>query len=80
MKRKPKRKVSNVMLVVVCLMIILYSAADFILQYHSGCEISPTLTTAWFSFWTVEILALAGIRVSKVIKGDSNEEKEDACG
>ena len=67
--KKPSKKVSNIMLVIVCLMIILYAAADFILQYFTSIEVSPTLTTAWFSFWGGEILCLAGIKVSKIIKG-----------
>jgi hypothetical protein len=41
-------------------------AADFILQYKAGIEISPTITTCWFVFWTSEVLALMGIRISKV--------------
>ena len=72
MNNKPKKKVSNIMLVVVCLMIILYAAADFALQYFTSVEVSPTLTTAWFAFWGTEIVALAGLRVSKVLKGDSS--------
>jgi hypothetical protein len=67
--KKPSKKVSNIMLVIVCLMIILYAAADFMLQYFTSIEVSPTLTTAWFSFWGGEILCLAGIKVSKIIKG-----------
>jgi hypothetical protein len=61
------------MLVVVCVMIFLYTAASFILQYHTGVEVSATLTSAWFAFWSVELFALAGIRVSKVIKGENSE-------
>lgn len=66
---KPKRKVSNIMLVLICFMIIAYTAADFALQYFAGVEVSPTLTTAWFAFWTVEIVALAAIKTSKVKHG-----------
>jgi uncharacterized membrane protein len=77
MNNKPKKKVSNIMLVVVCIMIILYAAANFVLQYYTSIEVSPTLTTAWFSFWSVEILALAGIRVSKVIKGEQSTIEEE---
>ena len=64
--KETKQKVSNVMLVLICTMIILYTAADFALQYFAGVEVSPTLTTAWFSFWGVELVALAAIKVSKV--------------
>ena len=76
---KPKKKVSNIMLVLICTMIILYTAADFALQYFAGIEVSPTLTTAWFSFWGVELVALAAIKVSKVKNGvnDDAENKED---
>lgn len=79
MNNKQKKKVSNIMLVVVCTMIILYAVANFILQYFTGTETSPTLTTAWFTFWGSELFCLAGIKVSKVIKGDdaSADELDD---
>lgn len=70
MEEKNKKKVSNIMLVVVCIMIILYTVADFALQYFTSIEVSPTLTTAWFAFWGSELFCLAGIRVSKVFKGE----------
>ena len=76
--QKSKKKVSNIMLVLICAMIILYTAADFALQYFAGVEVSPTLTTAWFAFWTVEIVALAAIKTSKVKHGSdvSSEHTE----
>lgn len=81
MNNKPKRKVSNIMLVLICTMIILYTAADFALQYFASVEVSPTLTTAWFAFWTVELVALAAIKTSKVKHGQNvtsdNEENTD---
>lgn len=78
MANKLKRKVSNIMLVLICAMIILYTAADFALQYFAGVEVSPTLTTAWFAFWTVEIVALAAIKTSKVKHGQDKEQLPDA--
>lgn len=80
-KPKVKKKTSNIMLVIVCLMIILYAAAAFVLQFYTQVEISPTLTTAWFTFWGTEVIALAGIKISKVIKGEQQEEsiEEDTC-
>lgn len=75
---KPKRKVSNIMLVLICAMIILYTAADFALQYFANVEVSPTLTTAWFAFWTVEIVALAAIKTSKVKHGQDAVADEAA--
>lgn len=70
---KKKRKVSNIMLVLICTMIILYAAATFALQYFTQVEISPTLTTAWFAFWGTELVTLGGIKITKVIK-ETNEE------
>ena len=66
-------KVSNIMLAVVVIMIVGYVAVNFLLQYHTGVEVSPTITTCWFSFWGAEILALAGIKVSKVFKKNNEE-------
>lgn len=76
--KKQKRKVSNIMLVLICAMIILYTAADFALQYFANVEVSPTLTTAWFTFWTVEIVALAAIKTSKVKHGQDVTVEEAA--
>ncbi len=80
MANKPKKKVSNIMLVLICTMIILYTVADFALQYFAGVEVSPTLTNAWFSFWGVELVALAAIKATKVIKNQdkSSEEPSDS--
>lgn len=72
---KQKKKVSNIMLVLIVVMIVLYTAATFVLQYFTQVEISPTLTTAWFGFWTVEIVALAAIKTSKV-KHNQDTKKE----
>ena len=57
----------------------LYTASAVVLQFCGLMEISPTLTTCWFSFWTVEIVALAAIKGGKVKHGDkkNNENKED---
>lgn len=77
MANKPKKKVSNVMLVLICIMIIVYTAATFVLQYFTSVEISPTLTTAWFAFWGTELVALAAIKTSKLKHGkDSSVEAE----
>ena len=78
MSKKPKRKVSNIMLVLICAMIILYTIADFILQYFTSIEVSPTLTTAWFAFWGTEIVALTAIKTSKLKHGqDRPSDSED---
>ena len=63
---KKLKKVSNIMLVIACTMITLYAIADFALQYFAGMEVSPTLTTAWFAFWGVELFNLMLIKTSKI--------------
>ena len=75
-KQKTKKKVSNIMLVIICIMIILYTVANFALQYFAEVEVSPTLTTAWFAFWGAELVSLAAIKTSKVKHGDKNTEEE----
>lgn len=76
--KKPKKEgsTSKALIVLICIMIILYTAADFVLQAYAQIEVSPTLTQAWFTFWGVELVALAGIKISKVVKGEDNS-KED---
>lgn len=69
-KRSKKKKTTTIMLIIVCVMITLYTAANFVLQYFTSVEVSPTLTTAWFTFWGSELLALTGIKITKVIKGE----------
>ena len=76
MTNKPKRKVSNMMLVLICIMIITYAIATFILQYAAGVEVSPTLTTAWFAFWGVELINLVAIKTSKIKHGQDTSGED----
>lgn len=64
------------MLVIACTMITLYAIADFVLQYFTSIEVSPTLTTAWFAFWGVELFNLMIIKTSKVRYGQDKKETE----
>lgn len=73
-----KKSVSRMMLVFIVIAIVLYTAADFALQYFTGVEVSPTLTTAWFAFWGAEIVSLAIIKTSKVKHHyDSNDCEQE---
>ena len=74
---KKKKKVSNIMLVVIIVAIIVYTIANFWLQYVANIEVSPTLTNAWFSFWGVELLSLAGIKISKVCNGEDGSTEDE---
>lgn len=73
---KSKKKVSNIMLVIVCIMIILYTTANFVLQYFTSVEVSPTLTTAWFAFWGSELFNLMIIKASKLRYGQDNSSND----
>lgn len=76
----PKIKTSNKVLIVAIMAIILFSIACLYIQLQTSVEVSSTLITLWFSFWTVEIVSLAGIKVSKVLKNHNSEpdtEQED---
>ena len=77
MANKKKKKVSNIMLVIICTMIILYTIADFVLQYFVQVEVSPTLTTAWFAFWGTELVALAAIKTTKVKHSENKDTEEE---
>ena len=71
---KNGKRVSNVMLAVIVFSIISYTIASFWLAYSTGVSIDSTLTTCFYAFWTVEICALAGIRISKVHKEKNDDE------
>ena len=74
-----KPKTSTVLIIIICIMIVLYTAANFILQYYTSVEVSPTLTNAWFTFWGTELVALAAIRITKeTSKHKLNKKNEDA--
>ena len=66
---RKKRKVSNILLVIVVIAITLYTIASFWITYRTGMSIDPTLTTCFYAFWGSELFLLAGIRTSKIIKG-----------
>ena len=73
---KNGKKVSNIMLAIVVTAIVGYVVAAFWLQNNTSVEISPTLTTCWFAFWSAEVLALAGIKITKVVKQPKEEPEE----
>ena len=51
---------------------VLFAAAVLYVFLRVGSEPS-SLVVAWFSFTTVELLALAGIKRAKVKRGDSGD-------
>ena len=81
-KKKGKRKkhFSDYIVAAAISAIGLYTAAAVTLQFCGLMEVSPTLTTCWFGFWTVEIVALAAIKGGKVKHGDkkTNENSKES--
>ena len=72
---RTNRKVSNVMLVTIIVAIVSYVIASLWIQYKTGMGIDSTLTTCWFGFWTVEIIALTTIKNNKT-KHNSDDSDE----
>ena len=79
-KKKREKHFSDYIVAAAVTAVGSYTAAAVILQFCGFEEISSTLTTCWFSFWTVEIVALAAIKGGKVKHGEkktNDENKED---
>jgi hypothetical protein len=76
MKMKNKKvKTSKIILVLACTMAVLYAIADFLLQYFTNIELSPTLTGCWYTFWGVELINLATIKNTKTKNNNESEEE-----
>ena len=76
-KREKKRSFADYIVFVSIFMVASFTIAAFLLQFRGMMEISSTLTTCWFAFWTVEIVALAAIRTSKVKNKYDEQKKEE---
>lgn len=76
MPEKKKRKVSNIMLVVVVLGILVYTSVDLWITYRTGVSVDSTLTTCFYTFWGSELCLLTGIKISKVIKNQNDVDNE----
>lgn len=74
---KKKRKVSNIMLVIIVTAIVTYTVASFWLTRATGVSIDSTLTTCYYAFWVSELISLAGIKVSKVKNNYDNSYTSD---
>ncbi|MCQ2075701.1 MAG: CD20-like domain-containing protein [Bacteroidaceae bacterium] len=77
MAKSKKKKFSTFMVCLSAVMIILFSIAAIVLQFVTQIELSSTLITCWYTFWTGEIFALAGIKVIKVKHNYDDSEEDD---
>lgn len=66
-------KFSKAIVTLVILLNAIFTAAVLFIFFR--IQVEPTvLISAWFSFTTVELWALAGIKKKKVEKGDERDE------
>lgn len=72
-RRRKRLKTATKVLIVSVINIIWFTVAAIWLQFKTSVELSSTLITCWYAFWTCEIFSIAGIRISKVLKGEYNE-------
>ena len=64
-KRKPKKHFANYVVYISLTAVVAYTITAFILQFSGLGEVSPTLTTCFYSFFGVELASLALIKHSK---------------
>lgn len=64
-KEKKKSSFSSLVIILTVLHIDLFIAALLYLHYI-GMSFNDTAVTCFFTFWSVEVLALAGIKIGKV--------------
>ena len=81
-KKKKKRKKNYVQKIIplIVLAILGYTLTSFVLQFKTGISPDSTLTRMYFIFFTVEIVNLMTIKVSKVknkYEQNSSNEYED---
>jgi glycopeptide antibiotics resistance protein len=76
-KAKKKRHFADYIVFLSIIAVTGFTVAAFVLQFKGLMEISATLTTCWFAFWTVEIIALASIRNQKTKHNYKNKEGEN---
>lgn len=74
---RKKRKVSNILLVVIVIAIVTYTTASFWLTYVTGISIDNTLTTCFYTFWGSELVALAALKTTKIVKNYNKTEDSD---
>lgn len=77
MRKRKKRHFANYIVFLSIFAVTTFTIAAFLLQFNGLMEISTTLTTCWFAFWTVEIVALASIRNKKTKQNYKEKEGTD---
>ena len=73
-QKKREKHFSDYVVFVSLTAVVLYTITAFVLQFLRNVEVSPTLTTCFYSFFGVELISLATIKHAKV--KNSNTESE----
>ena len=67
-------KTSKKIIIFVIASVFVYTGLSMLIQFKTGLEISPTLTTCYFGFCTGELWMLASIKKSKLKSGQKGTD------
>lgn len=76
-KKKAPIKFKKVIVTVCILVIVLYTTVQVVLNYLTGIELSPVLTTCVYAFFGTELAACAAIDIFKKEDNDEKEKNKD---
>lgn len=65
-KKKTKKHTSTKVVVSAICAIVLFWLSEFFLLYTGNSGYPDMFIRSWFFFWSVELAALAGIKITKV--------------
>lgn len=80
-KKKTRKKVrtSTKVVIAAILAIILFWISEFYLLYIGNDGFPGDFIKSWFFFWSVELAALAGIKITKVRRAPYEGEMPDGA-
>lgn len=76
-KRKRRIRTSTKVVIAAITAIILFWLSEIYLILSVQTGFSDTFIKSWFFFWSVELVSLAGIKITKVRKSPYEETLED---
>lgn len=74
-----KTKYSKKIVITAIIAIVLFWITESVLVYFGGEGYPDRFVTCWFTFWGVELAALAGIKITETRHPEA-EEDEEAVG
>lgn len=76
-KKRGKVRTSTKVVIAAIIAIILFWVSEFYLLYTGNDGFPGDFIKSWFFFWSVELAALAGIKITKVRKAPYEGEFPD---